>query len=715
MLISSYFIIMIILMLSSFSAYWCGKALLLNYFDDNNKAIINNIGEKFDEYIISNNDKIVNNILMDEDILRESLRENIDYSVYERLKTKLILFSMNNNSVDNLCVYLDNENIIVSTSGFATARQYYNAYFSDYFSDFESFEAFLKDKSRIGYKSYDVNNKGNLLFAENYITMDNMEYIGKIIIKNNYDSIISGFVSQDTNIVVMQGNEPIAYSDLTAINNINQESKKDYDGRFTAKSAIRNWDYYYIINMKKINGVPTIFTVLFGIIMLICIAICVAVSIIFIRYNYKPIKKFGDYIKRKLKSDDIIYSYYFFSDSMEAIEQEIGEQQDYFKSQEQLINAYDLSCWLLYGKMPEHPEKLIGKKLTNSFIIMAVCPDNYKNLFFDEEYNEMSVKHGTAMFILDNMLDEKLREYFDTVTRVKIDNMLVFILSFGKGAKWWKTVAMCCGNIADISVKEFNLTFKYFTSAEHDNIYDVPSAYEEVMTAMHSQENINSEKGNENEYHLSGMIKKFIVENIKKGNDGGVKEIMDKIFDDASVDMYSIRDIKAIVLEIYVISIKAADEIPIDEFIVLPFLEKISTYENKKSIIEAATDFTVNIAKIVRENDRQNNETIFNRVRHYIYKNYSNPALNTDMIADDMGISKDYLLSEFKKQSGMKMLDCIHQVRIEKASKILKSTNYTISEVAEMVGYSNAKTFTRAFIKLFGVTPGVYRGKMNES
>ena len=48
-------------------------------------------------------------------------------------------------------------------------------------------------------------------------------------------------------------------------------------------------------------------------------------------------------------------------------------------------------------------------------------------------------------------------------------------------------------------------------------------------------------------------------------------------------------------------------------------------------------------------------------------------------------------------------------MRINKAKELLVNTNFSVMEIAVMVGYSSNSTFTRAFHNITGMTPKAYR------
>lgn len=93
----------------------------------------------------------------------------------------------------------------------------------------------------------------------------------------------------------------------------------------------------------------------------------------------------------------------------------------------------------------------------------------------------------------------------------------------------------------------------------------------------------------------------------------------------------------------------------------------------------------------------------------YITANYSNPNLCSDMICQEFGISGAYLSRLFKDQMGIKLIDYIHFLRIDEASRLLLDTPYTIEQIAHKVGYQSALTLTRAYKRYYDMSPGSAR------
>ena len=68
-----------------------------------------------------------------------------------------------------------------------------------------------------------------------------------------------------------------------------------------------------------------------------------------------------------------------------------------------------------------------------------------------------------------------------------------------------------------------------------------------------------------------------------------------------------------------------------------------------------------------------------------------------------------YYTDWFKQQTGFSPSFYLRCIRINKAKELLVNTNFSVMEIAVMVGYSSNSTFTRAFHNITGMTPKAYR------
>jgi len=70
----------------------------------------------------------------------------------------------------------------------------------------------------------------------------------------------------------------------------------------------------------------------------------------------------------------------------------------------------------------------------------------------------------------------------------------------------------------------------------------------------------------------------------------------------------------------------------------------------------------------------------------------------------------DYKLSKLiKKHTKMNFKELLQEKKLSKAIELIKSTNYSIVEIIELVGYENPTYFYKIFKEKFGMTPREYR------
>lgn len=86
--------------------------------------------------------------------------------------------------------------------------------------------------------------------------------------------------------------------------------------------------------------------------------------------------------------------------------------------------------------------------------------------------------------------------------------------------------------------------------------------------------------------------------------------------------------------------------------------------------------------------------------------------LTARTLAARAGYSEFYIAKKFKNDMGMSIAQYIKQVRVERAKLLLRSTNKSIQDIADELGFCNHSYFTSSFRSVIGMTPGEYRNKI---
>ncbi|MBE6597802.1 MAG: AraC family transcriptional regulator [Ruminococcaceae bacterium] len=88
----------------------------------------------------------------------------------------------------------------------------------------------------------------------------------------------------------------------------------------------------------------------------------------------------------------------------------------------------------------------------------------------------------------------------------------------------------------------------------------------------------------------------------------------------------------------------------------------------------------------------------------FISENYDKP-LTTKALAEKVHLSEGYFCQVFKEVTGKTAVEYINNLRIDKAEKMLVTTDVSISEVAFCCGFDDANYFSRTYKKIKGETP----------
>ena len=80
-------------------------------------------------------------------------------------------------------------------------------------------------------------------------------------------------------------------------------------------------------------------------------------------------------------------------------------------------------------------------------------------------------------------------------------------------------------------------------------------------------------------------------------------------------------------------------------------------------------------------------------------------------IADELGISKEYMQKLFKKHEGTSITEYISDIKIEAACNMLRYSDRKIQEIAEYLHYGSVSHFSTAFRKKMHQSPKEYRDK----
>lgn len=119
-------------------------------------------------------------------------------------------------------------------------------------------------------------------------------------------------------------------------------------------------------------------------------------------------------------------------------------------------------------------------------------------------------------------------------------------------------------------------------------------------------------------------------------------------------------------------------------------------------ILSTEYDFSLS-----RELQKKMNWIMFEEITQYIKEHYIDITIQN--LVDAFHFQEDYFNRLIKLRTGMTYSEYVQQIRLGRAEQLLVTTNLTIEEISESVGYNNKGYFYKIFQEHYGMTPMKYR------
>ena len=120
-------------------------------------------------------------------------------------------------------------------------------------------------------------------------------------------------------------------------------------------------------------------------------------------------------------------------------------------------------------------------------------------------------------------------------------------------------------------------------------------------------------------------------------------------------------------------------------------------------------DYLIRSSKISQhESNSKMSDYYIKEAINYIEQNFQND-ISIEEIASVCGINRSYLGKIFKKSIGHPPQEFLMNYRMVKAAELLKLTSLSIADIGSAVGYENQLHFSRAFKKIYDISPREWR------
>ncbi len=199
----------------------------------------------------------------------------------------------------------------------------------------------------------------------------------------------------------------------------------------------------------------------------------------------------------------------------------------------------------------------------------------------------------------------------------------------------------------------------------------------------------------------------------------GWSETVERLFDDVREGDFSNDEILHLFEYFKSGMNQAMEELPRElstfwENALLPEWHRATERESFDEIAAAAVDLCQQAHQSLSElaKAKSNVQTI-HLIREYVDANYWNSDLSLTHLSDKFNINSKYASQLFKEHTGVNFADYLLTLRMERAKRLLESTDQSINDISSLIGYDIPLSFGRTFKKSVGMTPSEYRRHMH--
>ena len=350
--------------------------------------------------------------------------------------------------------------------------------------------------------------------------------------------------------------------------------------------------------------------------------------------------------------------------------------------------------------------------------------EEYTQGYYSNLFNYLLQTESLSMEILSiiekNFKMEIFNDYYIGIYNINILDKALFVNELEKN-KYGKliyffdaegclvVISQDIGFIVNLISENEKSNYVVGISKKHISIQTIKEAYSEANEAFRHRI-LSPEKIYRYEL-VEKRNKKFTIEVNK------IKSIINMI------SLGRIDDIYIIIDELF--SEKNIEELNVDYFIQISSLLKtkiieiddtfkmhnINWYSSINEYINKLKKGISIVDKRLLSSDNNSTNLAVKKGVEYINKNF-NKDINLTIISNEVSMNYTYFCELFKIYTGETFVIYLQKLRVEKAIELLlNSPSHRIYEIANMVGYKDAKQFTKTFRKITGISPIEYKNK----
>jgi len=428
-------------------------------------------------------------------------------------------------------------------------------------------------------------------------------------------------------------------------------------------------------------------------------------SILFALYNYIPIRKLASIPLKSgfFREKDIANEYSYINRFIESCFSEIKQLKTDISIMENTLRS-NMLIKLLYGMVNSKDEYSLVSKLipqVNSAFRVALFDVKYQSKVQDADY-------------IGYIVYDKIRTLFPSrFMHIQLNNAMI---------------AMIFADTED-NLKEFK---RLFVTANQElynygillsaGVSDRFECKDEINKAFfHAQSSLVAADSNGLNFYSYDLIKQpqapvlidfyglqklygLMIAKNREAVEKSIKEIARRLLFGGVNSRQEIMEVFCIIRFVFECVINDT-ELGLDRFSITEFRED----ESIDVLFQSLCMDALTIIDALESKRNNANKELKERIMAYIQNNFTDPDIYADSIAEKFNVSRNYVYSLVRNETGRSLNEYIEHLRMNRAIELLKSTNMLVSDISVECGYNSTNTFYKVFKKIYNVSPSAFR------
>lgn len=244
-----------------------------------------------------------------------------------------------------------------------------------------------------------------------------------------------------------------------------------------------------------------------------------------------------------------------------------------------------------------------------------------------------------------------------------------------------------------------DVTFSY-----QQSFYCVQQKSAEAGIAIFDQVSRNS-----NAPHFTLEQQQRLLNAVKHNNEAVIDEEIDRVILENTENRHLPAALKRILMaNVESILLMAAEEI-VQEDNLSDYLRSVQQSTDFREQLETLRGELKKVSRAGESRYNVRNVILRKEMQDYVSAVYSDPSLSVASAAAHFDLSESYFSMLFKDSMGEAYSNYVEKMRLAQAKQLMRTTNMSVEDIAQAVGYNHSTTFRRAFKRVVGLSPVQYK------